>query len=208
MTVLEIINEAQRLTRLPQSPTIADPHAKICLSFINEVMRDYMAERAEWDALKVYTTLSILAGTAVYAVSVASTELDKLKNIQIGVSKPLVPLDDEEFLSYKRNNSLTNQPLAYRIRSRNAAGTITIEVCPTPDQNYTADIEATRKPVKVSTAGEVPELDSDTILLGLIMRVQKDKGIDYSLELAAFEGKLESRGNAEGNSNWGDAEGV
>lgn len=208
MTVMEIINEAQKLVRLPQSAAVTDPHAKMCLSWINDVQRNYMTEDAEWDALKVYTTLNTVVGTATYAISIASTEIDVLKNLQTGTSDPLEPLDDEVFRSYKRSHTSAGEPKVYRIRSRDAAGSVTVELCPTPDAVYTYDIEAFKKPVKVTAAADVPELDADTVLLGLIMLIQKDKGLDYTGEAAAFKMKMGGRSLSEGDSNFGDVEGV
>lgn len=207
MTALEIVNDVQRVLRMPVSAAITEPHARLLLSFCNLVMRDFMLESFVWDELKVFGNFDTSADNAIYSISSTRGDIDVISNIQIGTDDPLANYNDENFRAYKRTNTNTGQPLVYRHYGRNA-GAVLIEVSPTPDAVYTVDVETLIKPPKLVNSTDVPLLDPDTIVLGCVMLARKDQGEDYSGDLQAFQAKLALQGGTQGESNFGDVEAV
>lgn len=206
MTALQIINEVQRQLRLPQSPLVTDPHAQLLLSFINEVMLDYMMEYIAWDELKVVGAFAVAAGVPVCRIApINRGKVDVIRNLQIGTAGPLVKLNDEQFRAYRRGNPGQGQPIYYRQYGR-AAGALIIELAPVPDAAYQIDYEILHKPEKLSGKDDVPILDQDTIILGVKYLAKKDQGDDVTGELAAFQAKLGLQGGTQGESNSGDVD--
>lgn len=202
MTILEIINEVQQQLRLPQSLNLDAAHAKLLLSYANEIQRTYMAPGFIWDQLKVYGTMPTVAGTSLYDVQLVNgQELDVIRNLQIPGSDLLIKLTDDDFRAYKTANTGHGQPMAYRIYGKSADGVVTIEVAPTPDAIYNIGWECLRKPARLTLAADVPELDQDTLKLGIKWMVIKGQGRDASGELDAFLARL--NGN-HGAGEFGD----
>ena len=211
MTALEIVQEVQKRLGMPQSATLTTTQAKQFLGFANTVQRDMMADGRVWDELKSYGTFPTVDGTGTYAISIANNELDVLRNLQIGTSKPLKKFSsDEDFIEYRRQMSGSKaQPLAYRIRTRSAsAGTLTVEVAPVPDAVYTVDYELLIKPLRLTAQGDAPLLDSDCVVLVTLFLARKQLGEDFSADLGAFQAKLSLLGGSQGDSDFGDVEAV
>lgn len=205
VTALEMINLVQRELRLPTSKLISDPHAQLLLRFINRVQRDLMMEGVVWDECKVYGSFSTQEGTNLYTINLGTdVEIDIIRVLKIG-GTTLYKYSDDEFREYKRKNAQPGQPKLYRIYSR-SGGTITVELAVTPDQGYSVEYEVLKKPQKLINADDVPVLDSDTIVAGVVMMARKEQGDDYEGDIAAFRAKLGLQGENQGESNWGDVE--
>lgn len=211
MTALEIIQEVQKRLGMPQSAALTTTHAKQILGFVNTVQRDMMCEGYVWDELKNYNSFNTADNTAVYAITATGYEIDVLRNLQIGTSQPLKKFNnDEDFLEYKRQVSGSKgQPLAYRLRTRStSAGTVSVEVAPTPDAVYAVDWELLIKPLKLVNSSDVPLLDSDCIVLGALFMARRQLGEDFSADLGAFQAKLSLFGGSQAGSDFGDVEAV
>ncbi len=208
MIVLEMIQEVQKELRLPQSTALTDAHAKLILSFLNKVQRNFMLEAVVWDELKIYNSFNTAADTATYLISIGGgAEIEVIRNLQISTNDPIEKLSDEEFRTHKRLNTTTGQPLKYRIYSR-SAGDITVELSPVPDKLYAINYELLKKPVRLTGQNDIPILDADTIVLGAIMLARKEQGDDFQAELMAFQAKLGMQSDTQGESNWQDVEAV
>ena len=206
MTALQIINEVQRQLRLPKSALITEPHAQLLLSFINEVLVDYMLEFTTWDELKVSGSFAVKAGVSVYMVApVNGGKVDTILNLQIAGDQPLDNLNGEAFRAYSRAQADQHQPYVYRHFGRSGGG-ILIEVSPVPDGFYQVDYELLQKPTKLVNAADVPMLDEDTIILGVKYLAKKDQGDDFAAELATFQSKLALMGGNQSGSSYGDVE--
>ncbi len=214
MSVLEIINEVQRQLRLPQSASMVDAHAQLLLSFMNKVMLNFMMEAAVFDDLKVNGSIQLQKDISIYAISPLNvSNIDVLQNIQIGTSAPLEKLSDDDFRDFVRvhteeasDNTLTPleaEPEAYRQYAR-AGGAIYIEVCPTPDQSYTADYALLVKPERVADGNDIPMLDQETIIEGVLLLAKEEMGIADQGDVDSFAVKLKGEIFSQGESNWGD----
>jgi len=206
MTALQIVNEVQKQLRLPQSDIITRPHAQLILSFVNDVMLNYMMEAAVFDELKVRGSIALKQGISVYQlwpVNVAG--VDVVRSLQIGRYEPLRKLSDEDFREYRRLVTTEGRPLAYRYYGR-AGGALIIEVAPTPDSTYEMEYEVLQRPVKLVDAADVPLLDVDTIIAGTVLLAKIDMGVASQADMAEFQMKLGSQVETHGETNFGDVE--
>lgn len=206
MTVLELVNEVQRQLRLPISPdVVTDAHARLLVSYANEVQRAYMEEFGVWDELKVYGSFNTVAGTSQYEITLPDDdELDVIRYMGIEGSE-IVKKDDARFRALKYSNQSRQQPQAYRHLSKED-GQLTIEVTPVPDAIYTIDFEALKKPKRLSSNADVISLDPDTVILGVKFIARYDQGEDYDMASKMFISKLSSQGVSQGESNNGDVD--
>ena len=207
LSVLQIINEVQGQLRLPKSSLISEAHAQLLLSFINEVQTDYMMEIGTWDNLKIRGAFTVNAGISIYTINpVNSVRADQLNTLQIGTGDPIEQLNDTKFKQYQvLQNGVPGQPTRYRLYGRSGGGLI-IEVTPEPDQTYTVDYELVQKPIRLTSATDVPILDQDTIILGVKYLAKKDQGDDFGAELGSFQAKLALQSGSQVDSSWGDVE--
>lgn len=212
-TALQIVNEVQKQLRLPQTASASfatDPHAQLILSFANKVMTDMMAEASVLDELKIKGALGTRDGVAIYTLyPVNAANLDTLKSLQVSGYSPLYPLGDADFRAYKRNlysadgTTNSNQPLVYRTYGR-AGNALVIELAPTPDDIYQIDFEGLQKPDSLSAATDIPVLDADTIIAGVMWLARKDQGEDFQADLQAFSVKMGLRSASHSDGDWGD----
>lgn len=205
MTAMEIIHAVQTQLRLPKSAGMTDSHAALLLSFANKVQRDFMTEKTVWDALKVYSMFDTDAGTALCTISATGgRELDVIRSLQIG-SSPLSKITDSDFRAMKRGSqSAQGQPRWYRNYSRQSAGSVVVELLPEPDSAYPVSVEMTIKPPYLVQGSDVPLLDSDTIIAGVLMLAREEQGDDFQAAMALFQVKLGLHSETHGESNWGD----
>jgi len=207
LNVLNIINEIQKNLRLPQSPAITDAHAALILGFLNRVQRDIMKDATVWDALKIYGNFDTVASTKIYTVSLdPSGEISTLTNLQISTSDPLVKFEDGDFREYVRQQGSTEaQPLVYRMYSR-AGDDVKIEVHPVPDAVYQIDVEAIKRPARLTSATDVPLLDEDTMISGGHIIAKIEQGNAENVELEEFLNSLTGTAINQGLSNLKDVE--
>lgn len=207
-TALQMVNRMQRELRLPQSQLVTDPHAALMLGCLNNAQRNLLPESYVWDELKVYGTFSTQIGEALYTITGSDTkDIDVIRNLEIPGSDPFTHLPDAEFRTKKRDQGATpSQPIFYRNYSRSGGASIVIEVCPTPDAVYAVSTEALIKPKRMVAAGDLIELDEDTLFLAAMFLATKAEGQDFQADLALYQAKLALSGESQGESNWGDVE--
>lgn len=204
---LQIVNAVQTELRMPLSANITDSHAKLILSFINRVLTDYIPEATVWDEHKLYDSVNTVASAALITISPPSNAagIESIRSLQIGSNAAIVSLSDARFRDYKREHTTNSQPLVYRIYSR-SNGSITLELCPTPDAIYALDYEGEIKPTKLVDVTDVALIDSDIIVVGAIMLAKKEQGVDYADSETDFSLKLGLESGNTGEGNWGDVE--
>lgn len=207
-SVLTMINEVQRELRLPESSAVSEPHAQLVLSFLNKVQSDIMMEAYVWDELKVSGAIATREGFSLYSLApINGQTVDMVRVLQLGTNEPLTKFNnDAAFRAFRRSNTSNNSPLAYRIYGR-AGDALIIELSPAPDESYEQlNYELLVKPARMTAATDIPTLDSDTIIAGALMLARMEQGEDYTADLQAFQSKMGLRGEAQGDSNWGDIE--
>lgn len=206
MNALQIVNEVQKQLRLPKSDIITRPHAQLILSFVNDVMLNYMMEAAVLDELKVRGSFMTQQGIGVYQLwPVNVSNVDVVRSLQIGTYEPLQKLSDDDFREYKRLVTTEGRPLAYRHYSR-AGGALLLELAPVPDTTYQVEYTVLQKPVKLVNAEDVPLLDVDTIIAGTVLLAKVDMGVASEADMAEFQMKLGAQVETQGETNFGDVE--
>jgi len=80
-----------------------------------------------------------------------------------------------------------------------------IEIAPIPDQVYTLRVELTKKPPMLVNAADVPVLDTDTCILGTMVKARSEQGENFMSELEEFKLKLSMYSTSQGDSNFGES---
>jgi hypothetical protein len=204
LNALEIVQEIQKRLRMPQSASLAAPHAILLLAFVNSVLVNGPSEGYVWDELKWVTPIPTVQGTPTYRIERSGYELDVLRNLQIGTSDPMTLLSDPLFREHRRLHTSQGPPKAWRHYSADT-GTITIEVSPVPDAIYTIDVEALVKAKRLVLATDIPLIDPEILVLGGLTLAKEDQGEDATLAAAEYGGKL-SVASGKSDSNWGDVD--
>lgn len=205
MNALQLVREVQKRLRLPQSSSLAEPHAQLILSYINTVQRDLMTEVGVWDALKVYGEFTTEAGESLYTVAVEGKEIDVIRYMAVNGSE-IKKVSDETFRQLKKYNT-TGTPQYYRFYSR-TGDSIVVELYPVPDAVYTVEVEALAKPPRLVNDLDTPILDEDAIVAGAVMIAKREQGEDVSQELALFQLKMDMHTDTFIETNFGDVEAV
>jgi len=207
MTAIQIVQEIQKELRLPQSSDLNDSHAKLLLSFINNVLVNIMADETVWDDLKVSGQFNTAIGVSVYAIMPANVGyVEVIRDLRVLDSAfEIKGLSDERFRTYRAENSTPGEPKRYRREGR-AGGMIFIEVCPVPDQAYPISFEILQRPPRLAAATDAPIIDAETILLGAKVLAKESHGRSYDLDLPVFQAKKSSQTVGQGAANWGDVE--
>lgn len=189
-TTLEIINQIQRGLRLPESAALTTSHAKLLLTFLNELQDTLMID-GDWPELKLKLSQLIISGQSKVTIYPTNTaEVDIIKRIQVGTDIPLFILNDREFLDIQRTNSgSSNQPTQARVLYR-IGGALVVEVDPVPDAAYTLVIEALQKPAELVNQGDIPILDTNTLIQGVLAKAKDEQGTSPGGAFASFLEKL------------------
>jgi hypothetical protein len=209
MTALQIVQEVQKELRLPQSLDFNDAHAKLVLTFVNNVLVNILADETVWDDLKVPGTFKTAVGVSIYPIMPVNVEyVEVIRDLRVqGKDYAIGGLSDEKFRTYKAQNDSQNQPRVYRREGR-AGGMVFIELCPTPDAIYSIDFEILQRPPRLTATTDIPIVDAETILLGAKVLTKESHGRSFALDLPVFQAKKDSQNVQQGAANWGDAETV
>lgn len=209
MTALQIVQEIQKELRLPQSTDFTDSHAKLVLSFINNVLVNILADETVWDDLKVAGTFKTVVGVSIYPVMPANVDyVEVIRDLRVaGKSYCIGGMSDEKFRVYRAENTTPGEPRQYRREGR-SGGMVFIEVCPVPDAIYSMDFEILQRPPRLTLVSDIPIVDAETVLLGAKVLAKESHGRSFDLDLPVFQAKKSSQTVDQGSANWGDAETV
>ncbi len=198
-TLLTIIQGvADRVGLAPPSTVVgnADPQARQLLSFANQEGAA-LARRANWQATtfeKSFTTLAQETQTGALPADYDRMVKDTFYDRSSG--RPVVgPVAPVEWADYKAGTSPITS-YCYRIRGN------AVLIAPTPDAGLTFAFEyistfwcggaASVVPTASAWADDtdVAYLDSELMVLGVLWRYQKSRGLDFAQSFADYEALL------------------
>lgn len=216
MSLLTLLNEAQDLLSLPRS-TVAvsstDLNVRQLVSIANQEGRE-LARRYSWSALVTEKTFTSIAATT--QTSSIPSDFDHIVNHSMfnRTQKRRVtgPLSSQEWQAQK---ALSASLLTDSFKIRAGA----IDIIPTPEAGDTYAYEYISKNWCETSGGtgqaawaadtDVGVLDETLMVLGVIWRFRKARGLDYAEEFNTYEKEVDQAimrdgGKRDLNYSWDD----
>lgn len=200
MTVLTIVNDAQRRLNLAVSSSVvgnADETTTEMLALLNQAGEEY-AEVYPWQVLTKEATFTTLAAESQGAITTIAPGFFYVLNQTIwnrSQNRPIFgPLSPREWQRIK-SSSVTGPYHQYRIRAN------LLRLIPTPAAGETCAFEYISKNWCTTSDGvteksaftidtDVSLLNERMLTLSLIWRFKQAKGLDFTAELAIYESRL------------------
>ena len=185
MTYLEIVNSVLRRLRENEVSSVAEnQYSKLIGDFVNDVKQE--VENAwNWDVLRTTLTASTTQSLFNYVLEGAGNRF-RILNVVNDTEDTKVQYRDSEWFDrvFATQPVQEGAPLYYNLNGVDVDGNAQVDLYPIPDGVYTIYFNIVQPQADLVNNGDVPLVDSKTIVYGTIARAIEERGEDGGLVAA------------------------